>query len=171
MSRSGYSDDGDDVLALGRWRAQVHSAIRGKRGQLFLRDLISALDAMPEKELIANDLVDNSGCVCALGALGKKRSVDLDTIDTHDYDTLGSVFDIAHQLAQEVMWENDECFDQWDFIEIEICGPVRRGHPDWGSHKRNVRVPMARAAEKRWQHMRNWAVENLSSHTEAADKP
>lgn len=55
MSRSGYTDDDDDPLATGRWRAQVRSAIRGKRGQAFLRELIAALDAMPEKALITEN--------------------------------------------------------------------------------------------------------------------
>lgn len=70
MSRAGYSDD-LDPLDLGRWRAQVLSALRGKRGQAFLRDLIAALDAMPEKRLVSGDLQDETGCVCALGALGR----------------------------------------------------------------------------------------------------
>lgn len=110
MSRCGYSDE-LDPLDLGRWRAQVKSAIRGKRGQAFLRDLIAALDAMPEKALVSGELQDESGCVCALGALGTKRGVDLTNLDTYDYDQLGDTFDIAHQLAQEVMWIND----QWEY--------------------------------------------------------
>lgn len=68
MSRSGYCDDYDcDPLPLGRWRGQVASAIRGKRGQAFLRELVAALDAMPEKRLIANDL-EQAGNVCAIAA-------------------------------------------------------------------------------------------------------
>jgi hypothetical protein len=63
MGRHGYTDDSDDVLDLGRWRAQVSSAIRGKRGQRFLRDVIRALDALPEKRLIKNDLVNEEGAV------------------------------------------------------------------------------------------------------------
>ena len=36
MGRHGYTDDcDDDPLALGRWRAQVASSIRGKRGQFW----------------------------------------------------------------------------------------------------------------------------------------
>lgn len=106
MSRCGYSDD-LDALDLGRWRGQVTSAIRGKRGQKFFADLVAALDAMPEKRLIRGELEDNEG-VCALGAIGKARGVNLDHIDTEDYDRLGEVFDIAHQLAQETMYINDE---------------------------------------------------------------
>ena len=56
MSRSGYWEDNDDYLAQGRWRAQVRSANRGKRGQLLLRDMLAALDAMPEKRLVPFEL-------------------------------------------------------------------------------------------------------------------
>ncbi len=108
MSRSGYSDD-LEPLELGRWRGQVASAIRGKRGQAFFRDLIAALDAMPEKKLVVGAL-EKEGAVCALGALGKHRGVDVSRLDTHDYDALGETFSIAFQLAQEVMYHNDECW-------------------------------------------------------------
>lgn len=109
MSRSGYHDD-LDPLALGQWRAQVASAIRGKRGQAFLRDFIAALDALPEKKLVKDEIVTDDGAVCALGALGKQRGVNLEALDPYDYDQLGATFGIAHQLAQEVMFWNDE----WD---------------------------------------------------------
>lgn len=106
MSRSGYSDD-LDTLELGRWRAQVASALRGKRGQKFLTDLCAALDAMPVKELVVSDLENENG-VCALGSLGRSRGVTLADLDTYDHDSLAAVFDIAPQLAQETMWVNDE---------------------------------------------------------------
>lgn len=58
MSRSGYIDDyDDDNGSLAMYRGQVASAMRGKRGQAFLRGLLSALDEMPEKRLIAGHLV------------------------------------------------------------------------------------------------------------------
>lgn len=107
MSRHGYSDSLDD-LELGRWRGVVASAMRGKRGQQFFRDLIDALDALPEKRLVRNELETKEGSVCALGALGKARGVDLATIDTEDWTKLGETFGIASQLAQEVMFNNDE---------------------------------------------------------------
>lgn len=117
MGRHGYTDD-YDVLQLGRWSAQVKSAIRGKRGQKFLRDLIRSLDALPEKILIKGDLVSAAGEVCALGALGKYRALpDIESMDTEDWGALGSVFDIADQLAQETMYVNDESYgdagDRW----------------------------------------------------------
>lgn len=60
MSRSGYGDGDDfDPLAVGRWRAQVRSATRGKRGQAFLKGILEALDAMPEKRLVRSVLVND----------------------------------------------------------------------------------------------------------------
>jgi hypothetical protein len=109
MSRSGYSDDCDDILAMGRWRGIVASATRGKRGQVFFRDLIAALEAMPEKKLITDELVKN-GEVCALGALGKQRGINMDSIDPEDYELVAKNFDIAAPLAQEVVYENDEYY-------------------------------------------------------------
>jgi hypothetical protein len=108
MSRSGYSEDLDN-WAIIKWRGQVASAIRGKRGQAFFRELVAALDAMPVKELISDDLVSEDGsAVCALGALGKAKGIDLTGIDPYDHETLSATFNIAHQLACEVMYENDE---------------------------------------------------------------
>lgn len=113
MSRSGYCDDwdGDDwqaALAMGT----VASAIRGKRGQRFFRDLVAALDAMPAKRLIANVLIreDSTGFenVCALGALGKARGIDLKPLDPEDPHRIGEAFDISTTLAREVVYENDE---------------------------------------------------------------
>jgi hypothetical protein len=57
MSRSGFNLDGEyDQWACIRWQGAVKSAIRGKKGQAFLKELLSALDAMPEKKLIAEEL-------------------------------------------------------------------------------------------------------------------
>ncbi len=105
MSRSGYSDDCENVAM---WRGVVASATRGKRGQVFFRALLAALDAIPDKRLVEGDLETEEGAVCALGCLGKARGVELGQVDTYDYDQLGELFNIAPQLAQEVMYVNDE---------------------------------------------------------------
>jgi len=138
--RCGYTDDSDDdPLAHGRWRAQVQSAMRGKRGQRFFRELIAALDALPEPRLIKNDLVTEEGAFCALGALGHHKNIDVSTLDTEDYDRLGDTFDIAHQLAQETMWVNDEAWRSW-----VPCGP------------------QLEESRQRWRTVRAWAVANLA---------
>jgi hypothetical protein len=109
MSRSGYNDDCEQWDLI-RWRGAVASAIRGKRGQDMLKEMLAALDALPEKRLISEELQDeyDSNCVCALGALGRARGVDMTNIDPDDRETVAAEFDIAHALACEIMWENDE---------------------------------------------------------------
>lgn len=108
MSRSGYSDEVDDQQAFAMYRGRVASATRGKRGQEFFKALAAAMDAMPVKALIANSLENDHGNVCALGALGDARGVDLSAIDPEDAVTVAQVFDIAVCLAREVVYMNDE---------------------------------------------------------------
>ena len=136
MGRSGYTDDCDDPLDMGRWRAQVASAIRGKRGQAFLRDLLEALDNMPDKRLIAEDIVDENGCMCTLGVIGAKRGFDLDSLDPYEHEDLARKFNIAAQLVQEIEFENDEA--------------VWRGRED---------------PEQRWKRMRDWVASHIRSES------
>ena len=107
MSRSGYSDDcnGWDLI---RWRGAVTSAIRGKRGRALQIELRDALDAMPEKGLIAHELVDAAGSFCTLGVIGNARGMPLSDIDPEDSDQVAKLFDIAPALAKEIVFENDE---------------------------------------------------------------
>lgn len=108
MSRAGYSDDGDfDNWSHIRWRGQVASAAKGKRGQAFFREMAEAMDAMPEKRLITHELEQN-GNVCAIGTVGLKRGVDMAELDPEDYDAIAGAFDIASQLVREIEYMNDE---------------------------------------------------------------
>lgn len=138
MSRSGYSDGGENIAM---WRGQVASAIRGKRGQAFLRELLAALDAMPEKRLIQNDLQRPDGNVCALGTVGLSRGLAMGSLDPYDYDTLAGEFGIAHQLIQEIEYINDEAWEK-------IPGSV--GHYQI-------------TPETRWSVVRAWVGENIRS--------
>jgi hypothetical protein len=104
MSRSGYSDDCDN-LAL--WRGAVVSAIKGKRGRQLLSELASAMDAMPIKELIANEL-QADGSYCALGVVGAKRGLDMSGLDPDDADAVAETFGVARALAREIVWVNDD---------------------------------------------------------------
>lgn len=166
MSRSGYCDDCDDPLALGRWRAQVKSATRGKRGQKLLRDMLAALDAMPEKRLITHEIevsheadlkhaeqwaeiaqcdvgyyFENllkrrdgvrNGDVCALGALGRVRGMDMADLDPECSENVAAAFDIAEPLAREIVFWNDE------------AGPYQE------------------TPEQRWQRMRRWIESQIT---------
>ena len=111
MSRSGYVDDWDfdgGEWAMIRGRGAVTSAFRGKRGQTFLKEMLAALDALPEKKLIANDLQAENGAVCAIGAVGKARGLDMSKLDPEDPDTVAAKFGIATAMAREIVYENDE---------------------------------------------------------------
>src|SRR6266699_2042772 len=98
MSRSGYTEDycfDSDQWAMIRWRGAVASAIRGARGQALFKEMIVALDAMETKRLIANDLV-KEGEVCALGALGLKRGLNMTDIDPENRQAVASAFGVSH---------------------------------------------------------------------------
>jgi hypothetical protein len=69
--------------------------------------LLAALDAMPDKSLIANELEEDGG-VCAIGSLGKARGVDMSKLDPEEPEAVAAAFDIATCLAQEVVYMNDE---------------------------------------------------------------
>lgn len=133
MSRSGYSDAFGDEWSLIRWRGAVLSAIRGARGQLLILELLEALEAIPEKRLIAEELATAIGEYCALGVLGAKRGIDLDTLDPEDYKQVASAFGVANALVREIVWENDEF--------------------RWGNA----------TPEQRWQHMCDWCRANLKA--------
>ena len=106
MSRSGYTDEPDSEWQL-MYRGRVASALRGKRGQAFLRELLAALDAMPEKALITDALVCERG-VCAIGAVAQYRGIDVSGVDPEASDYVASLFDIAEAMACEIAYLNDE---------------------------------------------------------------
>jgi hypothetical protein len=118
MSRSGYSEDGDyDHWAGIRWRGQVVSALRGARGQAFLREAIQALEELPEKKLAPGSFAEtNEGqpLFCTLGAVGRRRGVDMSHLQkmAEDEDDAsadaGATFGIARALAGEIMFMNDD---------------------------------------------------------------
>ncbi len=138
MTRHGYVDDCDDNLQLGRWRAQVKSAMRGKRGQKLLREILAALDAMPDKRLIKCELVKDGEC-CVLGAVALHRGMDVSAVDPEDQEQVAETFDIAHAMACEIMYENDEVGVYW--------GP-----------QVNVDVDA-----QRWTHMRKWVERHITT--------
>lgn len=132
MSRSGYHDDFDENGTLWLYRQAVANAIRGKRGQKLMRDLVTALDAMPVKRLIAGELEEN-GEVCALGSVGKLRNIPMENLDPTEPDDVARAFGIATSLAREIVYENDE-----------------------GTYGQRE------TPEERWTRIRQWAVEQLA---------
>lgn len=141
MSRSGYSDD-IDQWALIKWRGQVASAIRGKRGQQLLIDLVKALDAMSEKVLIAEELVNAEGDVCALGAVGRLRGVEMTDLDPEKPRQIANAFNVAQQLAREITYINDERGNDYRVID--------------GKWKYSPETP-----QQRWERVRAWAISQI----------
>ena len=160
MSRSGYSDDCDG-WALIRWRGAVTQAIRGARGQAMLRELMQALDALPEKTLAADSLVTADGEYCALGALGRARGIDMSTIDPEDCAAVAGAFGIAKALAAEIMFLNDDgVANRWGTpINFVVCGPMRQ----WESRTQLRWVQDPGIGRARWASMRAWVEGQLHS--------
>lgn len=168
MSRSGYSDEygDDDPLAMGRWRQAVQRALDGRRGQAFLRDLLETLDSMPDKRLYSGSFATADGAFCTLGAHAARKGVKVDDLgdaeDGCEPELVGQRFGIARAMAAEIMYLNDEYIvDEWDWVERELCGPVRPYYPEYARHTYSVRVHNDRHAEKRWRLMREWVAESL----------
>lgn len=139
MSRSGYGDV-EDNWSLIKWRGQVASAIRGKRGQVLLKDLLAALDAMPEKRLVVEAL-EADGEVCALGALGRVRGLDMAELNPEDYDAVANSFGVAAPLVQEIVYMNDEQFSR-----------------EWSDDLNNW---IALTPDDRWSRMRAWVAKHI----------
>jgi hypothetical protein len=106
VSRSGYSDDCENYAC---WRGAVESALHGKRGQAFLLELVHALDALPEKRLTLDSLQRHGGLtVCALGAVGRARGMNLESLENKETDDVAEAFGIAPAMAKEITYVNDE---------------------------------------------------------------
>lgn len=111
MSRSGYTDWGPETKSE-QWayicyRGAVKSAIKGKHGQEFIKEVIAALDSLDVKKLISYELEEN-GQYCTLGAVGKSRGLNMSDVDIDDYDAIANLFGIPVSLAREIMFMNDE---------------------------------------------------------------
>ena len=109
MSRHGYTEDCDNEWESICWRGAVASALRGERGQMFLRALVTSLDALPKPELIARELVTGEGC-CALGAVALHCGIDVADLNPEEPTVVAARFGIARALAAEVAYENDEAW-------------------------------------------------------------
>jgi hypothetical protein len=80
-----------------------------------------------------------TGEVCAIGAVGKMRGIDMSGIDPYDSEFVGKTFGISSVMAREIVFENDE-HDNWNYRAI------------------------SETDEQRWQRMRDWAAGLLRSN-------
>ncbi len=165
MSRSGYTDDIDNHWHHIMWRGRVASSIRGKRGQALLRELLAALEAMPNKLLYPNSFATADGEFCTLGVLGAARGTKMDDLgdaeDGCDEQLVADRFGVAAPLVQEIMYMNDEWVNDYKFVEVEICGPVRPWYPEWGRQYKSICLNDDTAPQRRWKVMRDWVAKNI----------
>jgi hypothetical protein len=146
MSRSGYSDDGSDNWSLICWRGAVNSALRGKRGQDFLKELAEAMDAMPVKRLVTEEL-QAEGEFCTLGVVGNARNLDMSVIDPGDPEAVAGKFGLAGAMVREIVWENDE--------HPGVYGTKPDGSTGWRRE----------TPEERWIRMRKWVNSHINQVT------
>lgn len=171
MSRSGYTDDREDNWRFIMYRGAVASATKGERGQTLLRELLQALDEMPARQLVANEF-EAAGAYCTLGVIGARRGVDIKTFDTEsgEYDErIGPAFNVADALVREIMYLNDECVSDFNWEDVDLCGPMRPGWPDYGRHQRRMKVAIPNAEERRWNYMRSWVASQIKPAPDVAE--
>jgi len=93
-----------------RWCGAAKKAINGKPGQKFLKELEEALLDLPKKELVVDSFKEGEDRVCALGAVGQKRKMDMSYLNEcdGDHEFIGEEFGITPTLAWEIIYANDD---------------------------------------------------------------
>lgn len=136
MSRYGGYDDGESYPDHW-WQTDLHRALTSGRGQRILREIETALRALPERKLAGGAIVemgmwDDDGAeravdsVCAVGAYAAWREVMNGSTwddafrelaedypfepDEWDTQRLGQRYGLARTVAWHLGWLNDEMF-------------------------------------------------------------
>ncbi len=110
--RINWSDEEDYSGQFDLWQANCERSMRGKKGQAELKELRTALLALPEKRLIHELLEDEDGGVCAIGAYAKHKGVDLTNFDVDsNTDDAGIAGGMPPLVAWKVVEMNDLQFD------------------------------------------------------------
>lgn len=120
--RINYSEDEDYDGQFNLFQANCRRSINGKAGQKSLRELEAALLALPEKRLIADELENADGEVCAIGAIKKYRGVVVDA-DPEDMESVGVELGMPRLVAWKVVCLNDVDIDG---RYVEAQGPIHR---------------------------------------------
>ena len=110
--RLSYSEDEDFAGQFFLWQANCERSLRGRQGQVELKELRAALLALPQKRLILGLLEDEQGDLCAIGAYAKRKGLDLSKYDV-DSDTpdVGIEGGMPRLVAWKVVEMNDIEFD------------------------------------------------------------
>lgn len=153
--RIGYSEEEDYPGQFGLWQGNCQRSLKGKAGQAILRELEAALLALPSKRLIAGNLVDAHGEVCAIGALAEHRGeITDDMIGQGEYDMeeVGIALGMPRLVAWKVVEMNDLQFNGTNLLFAE--GPYR-----WPAEQPYVYVEVT--PEERYERMLKWVREQV----------
>lgn len=131
--RINYTDEEDYPGQFNLWQANCRRSMRGKAGQQALRELETALLAMPEQELYHGVFVQPSGEACALGALMVERKVAeglsrdeaiavCADVDPDESQEAGERLGIPPMVAWSIVAQNDVALD---FHYVTAEGPVQ----------------------------------------------
>lgn len=89
------------------FKASISRAVNSTGGQAMLKNLLSALDAMPYPRLIGG--VFEFDCdYCAIGALGKAAGLNVAKFSTEKLPELAATFGCPLVLIDVIMKTNDE---------------------------------------------------------------
>lgn len=121
--RISYSDEEDYPGQHGLWQANAMRSIKGKKGQVALRELEQALLALPEKRLIARELENADGEGCAIGALAKYRNYTPKADPDWEMELVGMELGMPHMVAWKVVALNDMDLDKYYDRKLDRCVP------------------------------------------------
>ncbi len=154
--RLNYSDEEDFTGQFALWDANCRRSLKGKAGQRELRELKTALLALPEKRLIKDALTDEQGGMCAIACYGKHKGVDLSKFDDEDEsDEVGIAGGMPRLVAWKVVALNDITLDTvWEVAH----GPVERGH---GIYKGGIALIRDMTPEERYAAVLKWVNQQL----------
>ena len=116
--RVNYSEDETWPGQFELWQANCERSRRGRKGQAALRELESALSAMPVQELHAAVFVEQTGEACAIGAMLVERLIskgahreqavlECANLDPGDVEEHGVGLGMPRLVAWSVAVEND----------------------------------------------------------------
>jgi hypothetical protein len=148
-----------DMWGYVRYRGALRNAIKGKRGQAFLKELLEAIEALPEKKLAVGAFRDRDGCASALGALALKRGHSPDELAGFHYmtpDQLARFFGIQPVLIRHIVHMHD--------VEIPFICAYRHN---------NITLEIEDDEETRaeaWRDMHNWLNRSIVTQGLRDDK-
>lgn len=145
MSRIYYDDD-DDPQAYGRWQGRVKQALHSRRGLASLRELESALLAMPSHELAA-DYLASGNAVCAIGAICSYRRVQKQGMTWEE-----AIDDLPRGIDDE--------FEMQDIAQNELKMTRTLA---WLIMEQNDEETIGMSDTERWQHVLDWTRSRIAA--------